>query len=116
MGSQKVKKQKNKWRPNEEEERFVRENYGRMTKAAIIRKFNISLKEFERWCREKAVFANFDQKHFTKDHTGYTRVPVADPKYGCTTYLLVRPGKDPEEAKRKYYAKFEKKVDNETEN
>lgn len=96
------------WRPTPEQEAWVRQNYGKISKSNIIRHLGIELRAFENWRHYHDVHPNYDGKPVSKDFSGHTRVFVPD-GHGRETVILVRPGRDPEEAKAAYIARYSEK-------
>lgn len=94
------------WNPPPQVIKFIKENYGRMTKAALCRKFEIKPRQFENFIKKKGITANWEQNHKTKDLSGWQRVPV--PGVG-NPVLIIPPGRDPEKAKARYLEKVRRR-------
>ena len=96
------------WQPSEKDIEFIKKRYATfnskhtITKTRILEKYGISGPVFERFCSRHGIRPLEPKTPEKRDFTGYTRVGVPDPQYGCTTYILVPPHRDPEIAKKKY--------------
>lgn len=101
-----MKGKREPFNPSPDQVAWIKKNYGRMTRAAVCRKLGCGVNEFDKWCRKHNVRSEFTPESKTKDLTGYIRVPV--PGIG-NPVILVPPHRDPEEAKRKYIEKLNRK-------
>lgn len=97
------KKQRKKRKPfydfTPEQEVFIKQNYGRKTKSSICRALKVGYNKLEAYLRATGIKADWEPTPKTQDLTGWQFVPV--PGVG-NPVLRIPPGKDPEEAKRRY--------------
>ena len=102
------------WEPTDSEDRLVRSQYATynskstMTKSRIMERFKVSGKAFQRYVDKHKIKSKQDpQKKPNKCLDGYIRVAVPC-RLNCTTFLLIKPGRDVEKAVERYMEKFEK--------
>lgn len=105
-GPPKKSPSKLKWIPTPKEAEYIKQNYGRMTKAAVVRRIGCSVNDFDKYIRLNHIKADWTPENKTKDLTGWVRVPV--PGIG-NPVILVPPHRDPEKARLRYIEKLNRK-------
>lgn len=106
----KKRKRKPFYNVNPEQEQFIRANYGKLSRAAVSRKTGVPLNELDAFLRKHFIKSDWAPEAKTKDLTQWQRVPV--PGIG-NPVLLIPPGRDPEQARKKYLERQERKGKNE---
>ena len=105
------------WQPTEDQHNLIKAKYATyyssttMTKSRLANNFGISVPIFVRYCEKAGIRPKQPKDHYTRDYTGYYRVPVPD-KLNCPTVLLVPPHRDPAKAKAKYMKRHKARLEN----
>lgn len=105
------------WHPTQDQVEFIKAKYATyysvnhtLTKTRLAKLMGVSIPLFERACQRLKIKPREPQEHSKRDFSKHIRVSVPC-KLNCPTVILVAPGKDPEEAKKRYMEKHKVRME-----
>lgn len=104
-------KERKEWNPNPDQLELIRTKYAvfnnpphTYTKTRLCEMFKITSVLFDRLVARHKIKPKKEPKGHVRDFSNYIRVPVPC-NFGCPTFIVIHPDRDPIEAKKRYIKK-----------